>query len=157
MKGNSDKDVAEEMRVLARLGWTYEGVAGDGHHVLTHGELGKIRLPGSPSSPRWRPAFRQRLAKRMGMTKPELEVFLGERPPKVKGGTEKKKPKKKREKPHRIFETSAGRPTESQPASMIPRDPSEGITEERRRAWRRQQEENARAAAGADFPWRSAA
>lgn len=73
----SRQDVREEAAHLDTLGFTFDGVHG-GHFAFVHPDYGRMVLQATPSeSKRWRHNFRTQLAKKMGISKGELERRLG--------------------------------------------------------------------------------
>lgn len=147
----SHKDVAREGRVLQSLGFQHLGHDGTDHHIFDHPKHGSLRIPGSPSNPRWIPAHRQKLARMMGMSKPDLERLLGERPPKRKG----EKSRKVKQTIRRSFTPPLSEPEPIMPEALgIPTEDSDPITPERRAEWERNQRENERARAEVEYPWK---
>ena len=69
---------------LKDLGWQYIGISGAGHPRFDHPEHGLIDIACSASSAQTLPALRE-MARKMGVSKLELEVRLGIRQPKHQG------------------------------------------------------------------------
>lgn len=72
------KEVKVEKRMMVELGFEYLGQNG-GHHQFRHPRYGRVSLPESPSDHRWRLNFRTQVARRLGITKAELERKSGVR------------------------------------------------------------------------------
>lgn len=87
------KTVDEEIALLKPLGW--REVAGNaGHRRIDHPEFGAKVMPFSPSDQRWVQAHRTQVARRMGITRPELEIQMGVR------FSKSSKPKQRRKRNH---------------------------------------------------------
>jgi hypothetical protein len=132
----SDKDVRDEVALLARLGWEFVGFDGNEHIRLRHPEVGAIALPSSPSSPLWRKAKRGEIARRMGIPTRELvERMTGERV-KVHSAAERKRRRRAANVPRRS-RALASLPQPKQPVAparpLAPRD-IETVVSERQAA-----------------------
>ncbi len=79
-----DREVRDEATHLAALGFTYEGIGRNGHLHFFHTDYGKTELPFSPSR-KFKDAHRSEVARKMGISKQELELRLGLRQPKREG------------------------------------------------------------------------
>lgn len=71
-----NRDVKRERDLMKSLGWQYEGIVRNGHLAFSHPEWGRMHLPYSPRSDRWRENARTRLARKMGITRADLNALI---------------------------------------------------------------------------------
>lgn len=72
-----DRTVQEEIRIMVRLGFTYQRTNGAGHHVFEHPRYGEKRMSSTPGRPTsWRRRHREYLAELMGLTSWQLERLI---------------------------------------------------------------------------------
>jgi hypothetical protein len=100
-------EVREEAARLEMLGFAYIAVIG-GHPVFEHPLYGRARLPLTPSGARWRQNFRSQLARKMGLSRNELEQKLGLRSPKR---SKRRPPRPPAPRPRRRTPRLRGEPT----------------------------------------------
>lgn len=160
----SRKDVREEVRVLQRLGWTYTGKNGAGHHEFEHPARETcVTLADTPSSPTWRRGHRRQLAEKMGLNVWQLERLIAGQPTTKRPGRQRTRaPRKPGPRALHLLPPVEPEPDPPSPPPVVAArfEPTDGITPAREALWARNENEVAREKARErlhpTYPWRAA-
>lgn len=157
-----NKDVNREAQILCDLGFAFTGRNSRSHPLFTHEQFGTVELVTSPGSRRWREGHRWRLARRLGMTLPQLEALIAGQAvigkPRRPGGRKRSRPAAAARHLHVAPDVAAAPHAPApEPVPVVSFEPADPITRARRAHWAAMEAERTRANLANPYPWRSAA